>query len=80
LGAFMNLQSFSAPLNTQYAQAEPQMLWHTSFPPVGEQNDTRKYTAKDWDARRLEITELYENGTLDNVIKSMKTRYGLEAT
>jgi hypothetical protein len=76
----MNLQSFSAPLNTQYVQVEPQTQWNALFPPAGEQNDTRKYTAKDWDTHKLEITGLYENGTLDNVIKSMRKRHGLDAT
>ncbi|OBT47133.1 hypothetical protein VE00_03127 [Pseudogymnoascus sp. WSF 3629] len=49
-------------------------------PPAGRQNETRKYTTRDWDAQRLEITRLYDNGTLESVMKFMRDRHRLDAT
>jgi hypothetical protein len=50
------------------------------LPPPSEQIKLRKYSREDWDIQRPEITRLYEDGTLDSVMKSMRERYGLDAT
>ena len=66
----------SIPSNNQPAQQQS----HAMFPPVGIQNEARKYTAVDWDAQRPEITRLYESATLESVMKVMRERHRLEAT
>jgi hypothetical protein len=50
------------------------------LPPATQQNKIRKYSREDWNAQRPEITRLYENGTLESVMKFMRERYGLDAT
>ena len=77
---FMPLQPFPALLNASQAHSGQQPQWQVPFPSPEEQKVLRKYTAKDWETHRSEITRLYKNGTLDDVIKSMKERHGLDAT
>jgi hypothetical protein len=79
-GAFIALESFPASLNGQQAHIGQQPQWQPAFSPPDELKELRKYTAKDWDTQRPEITRLYKNGTLDDVIKSMRERHGLDAT
>ena len=59
-------------------QLEPQS--DNMFSPVGMHTEIRKYTKKDWEAYKPEITRLYESNTLDTVIKVMRERHGLDAT
>jgi hypothetical protein len=78
--AFIPLQPFPASLNAQQAHFGQQPQWQAVFAPPDEQKQLRKYTAKDWVTNQPELTRLYENGTLDDVNKSMRERYGLDAT
>lgn len=57
---------------------QPQV--HAMLPSTSQQGEVRKYKVEDWDVHRQEITRLYENDTLKNVMKFMRERYGLEAT
>ena len=61
-------------------QQQQQQELHPVVPLGGEQNEARKYTAKDWVEQRMEITRLYEKNTLDKVIELMKEQHGLYAT
>ncbi len=45
-----------------------------------QQNEARKYTANDWEDMRPNIARLYDSGTLESVIRSMREEYGFEAT
>ena len=76
--AVMPQATFSVPSNNQPAQPQPQC--HAMLPPASQQSKIRKYSPKDWDAQRPEITRLYENDTLESVMKFMRERYGLDAT
>ena len=66
------------PSTSQPLQLQPQL--YTMAPLAGRQNETRKYTTRDWDAQRLEITRLYDNGTLESVMKFMRDYHRLDAT
>jgi hypothetical protein len=61
-------------------QLQPQQELYLVVPLGGEQNETRKYTAKDWEEQRVEITRLYEKNTLAKVIELMREQHGLYAT
>jgi hypothetical protein len=50
------------------------------LPPVSQQSEVRKYRAEEWNAWKPEITRLYENDTLQSVMKYMRERHGLDAT
>lgn len=82
----MPLATFSIPLNNEPTQPQPQLQpqsqsqLHGMFLPAGKQNKSRKYAPEDWDAQRPEITRLYENNTIESVIKFMRERHGLDAT
>jgi hypothetical protein len=62
----------------QPVQSQPRL--HTIVSLAGEQDEVRKYTAKDWDAQRLEITRLYNENALKVVMKVMREQHGLDAT
>jgi len=76
----MPLATVSVPSNSQLAQPEPQSQLHAMSPLAGKQNKARKYSAKDWDAHRPEITRLYKDGTLRTVMEFMREKHGLNAT
>jgi hypothetical protein len=78
--AFVPPVTFPIPSDNQSAQSELQSQLYAMFPPASKQNKARKYTSKDWDTQRPEITRLYRNSTLENVMKFMRERHGLEAT
>jgi hypothetical protein len=69
-------EAFSTPSNINPAQPQSDGI----FPLSGKQNEARWYTEEDWDAQRREITKLYENNTLENVMKFMREQHGLKAT
>jgi Clr5 domain len=68
-------KAFSTPSNIDPAQPQPDGI----FPLDGKQNEARWYKEEDWDAQRPEITRLYENNTLENVMKFMREQHGLKA-
>ena len=84
--AFMPPATMYIPSNNQptqpqiQLQLQPQPQLHAILPLGSKQNEARKYTAKDWDEQRLEITRLYENNTLNSVVEVMRERHGLDAT
>jgi ribulose bisphosphate carboxylase small subunit len=59
-------------------QQQPQL--HATFPLGSKQSEARKFTAKDWEELRSEITRLYENNALNKVIELMAEQHGLSAT
>ena len=61
-----------------WLQSQPQL--DATVPLDSEQNKARKYTMEDWETQRPEITRLYEENTLNSVMKLMKERHGLDAT
>jgi hypothetical protein len=67
---------FSTPLNIDPVQPQSDGV----FPLSGKLNEARWYTDEDWNAQRPEITRLYENNTLENVMKFMREQHGLKAT
>jgi hypothetical protein len=67
------------PLQTQWPP-QPQSQLHAIFPLDSNQSEARKYTAKDWEELRLEITRLYENNPLTKVMELMTVQHGLSAT
>jgi hypothetical protein len=51
------------------------------LPPVSHKYlKPRKYTAKDWDIQKAEITRLYEKNKLERVMELMRDLHGLTAT
>lgn len=76
--AVMPQTTSSVPSSNQTLQPQPQ--YHVMLPLVSQQSGIRKYKPKDWDAQRPEITKLYENDTLEGIIKFMRERHGLDAT
>jgi len=76
--AIMAHETFSVPSSIQTAQPPPQ--YHAMLPPASQQEKLRKYSREDWNDQRREITRLYENGTLESVMKFMREQYGLDAT
>jgi hypothetical protein len=86
--AFIPPATIYIPSNNQPArpqiqwqpQPQPQPQLHAMFPLGSKQNEARKYTVKDWDAQRPEITRQYENNTLSSVMEFMRERHGLDAT
>jgi hypothetical protein len=61
-------------------QPPPQPQSHAIFPLGSKQSEVRKFTAKDWEELRSEITRLYENNALNKVIELMAEQHGLSAT
>jgi hypothetical protein len=78
--AFMSPGTTGIPYNSQLAQSKSQLQWHALLPSTGNQIEVRRYTPEDWDFHRQEITRLYERGTLEGVMKTMRDRHGLDAT
>ena len=79
--AAINIFSNNQPALSQWQlqpQLQPQL--YAMFPPGINQNEARKYTARDWDEQRPEITRLYENNTLNGVMEYMREQHGLDAT
>ena len=76
--AVMPQETFSVPSSIHSAQPQPQC--HAMLPPASQQEKLRKYSREDWNDQRLEITRLYENGTLESVMKFMREQYRLDAT
>ena len=70
------------PSNNQLApqQYESQTQLQAQVSAARKQDDGRMFKARDWEDHREEITALYENNTLENVMKSIQARYGLVAT
>jgi hypothetical protein len=46
----------------------------------GQQNEPRKYTAKEWEEMKPEIARLYNSGSLESVVKSIREEHGFDAT
>jgi hypothetical protein len=61
-------------------QPQPQPQLHVIFPLGNKQGEARKYTAKDWEELKSEITRLYENNPLNKVVELMAEQHGLSAT
>jgi Clr5 domain len=40
----------------------------------------RKFTTADWEIHKTEVTNLYENGTLRDLMEYMKSKHGLYGT
>ena len=81
LPATIYMPSNNQPARPQtHSQLQPQPQLHTMLPPGSKQNEARKYTTKDWDEQRSEITRLYESNTLNSVVELMRERHGLDAT
>jgi hypothetical protein len=62
------------------SQPQPQLQLHNMLPPGVKQNKARKYTVRDWEVQKSEITRLYENKTLKSVMDFMREQHGLDAT
>ena len=90
--AFIPLATFYIPTDNQLAQPQtqlqplpqpppqPQHQLHAILPLGSKQNEARKYTVKDWEEQRLEITRLYASNTLNSVMEFMRERHRLDAT
>lgn len=72
--------TFSISQYNQPPQLQLQQQSHAMIPRASKQSEARKYTAKDWDALRPEITQLYMENTLDRVMQVMRLQHGLSAT
>ena len=79
-----SLENFSQPFINQSPELEEeprrQDQSHDTSPCPIIQTEMRKYTAKDWDIQRPEITKLYGTETLETVMKFMREQHGLDAT
>lgn len=42
--------------------------------------ETRRYTTQEWEEQKAEIERLWESGTLENLVVSMRQQHGFEAT
>ena len=62
------------------SQSPSQPQFHAILSSGSVQNETRKYTAEDWEKQRPEITRLYKNSTLNKVIEFMREQHGFDAT
>ncbi|KAM3070358.1 hypothetical protein ACMFMG_010189 [Clarireedia jacksonii] len=72
--------TFHIPSHNQPVWPQPQPQLDAPVLLENEQSKARGYTAKDWEAQKQEITRLYENNTLDSIMRIMRERYGLDAT
>ncbi len=83
--AFGPAPVFYSPLDAQPDQSNRQPELNSMLPPTlpltsYKHTEARKYTARDWDAQKAEITRLYEENTLERVMELMNEHHGLTAT
>jgi hypothetical protein len=79
-GAFTYPAIIHMPSNNQpvWLQRQPQL--DATVLQNDKRNKARKYAAEDWEALKLEIARLYNNGTLSSIMRLMKERHGFDAT
>ena len=76
--AFVPAANSNVPASSEPAYSREQS--HGMPTSTDKSHEARKYTAEDWESQRPEITRLYENGTLESVMKFMREQHGLDAT
>ena len=76
--AFVPAANSNVPAGSEPAYSQEQS--HGMPTSTDKPHEARKYTAKDWESQRPEITRLYEENTLDVVMKFMREKHGLYAT
>lgn len=70
----------SVSMSSQLTQPEPQSDLHAMSPlTITPKNEVRKYTAKEWRMHKREITRLYVDNTLSNVMQVMREKHGFDA-
>jgi hypothetical protein len=61
------------PRAPRITSSQPQLV-------MPNENETRRYTAQEWEVQRPEIARLWGNSTLEVLVASMKELHGFEAT
>ena len=78
--AFVPSNTLGITPKMQTTQPQPRLQWQAPLLLAGVREKARQFTATDWEVHRLEITNLYENGTLESLMKYMRDKHGLQST